>query len=83
MISLHCVICTGEIPEDRARRRARTCSLDCQRLLNNLKREQHASRKCRLCGRRFRTAKPSTVTPNARADSAQPTLGNGESPSQP
>ena len=55
-------LCRGEIPEDRVRKKAVTCSNDCQREYRRLRRGQAAEAKCRLCGRRFRhSAKPEAV----------------------
>jgi hypothetical protein len=52
---LYCMICKGEMPEARARgKKARTCSETCQSEYRNRMRQEHAEKKCRLCGRAFR-----------------------------
>jgi hypothetical protein len=47
-------LCKGDIPADRARRGAVTCSDSCAREYGRQRRSEHAQKKCRLCGRRFR-----------------------------
>jgi len=47
-------LCLGDIPVQRARRKAVTCSNECQREYRRIRRQEGAGRKCRLCGRRFR-----------------------------
>src|SRR5258707_2495138 len=55
---LHCVWDAREIPEDRARKGAITCSDECRRQYANYRRRVRAQGKCRLCGRgRRRTLK--------------------------
>src|SRR5262249_10702333 len=48
---IHCCICTNVISGERDRRRAVTCSGECQRVYRNYRRRVRASAKCRLCGR--------------------------------
>lgn len=52
MIDLHCMVCTRKMPDDRPRK-AKTCSAECQRVLNNARRQERAGKVCRLCNRRF------------------------------
>ena len=53
---LFCMVCRGEIPENRARRKkARTCSDKCQAEYRNGMRQERAEKKCRLCDRRYRS----------------------------
>ena len=47
-------LCLGDIPAKRARRRAVTCSEQCQREYGRIRRQEAAGTKCRLCGRRLR-----------------------------
>ena len=47
-------LCLGDIPAERARRKAVTCSDECQREYRRIRRQEAAGIKCRLCGRRFR-----------------------------
>lgn len=56
MITLHCMVCTCEMPIDRPRK-SKTCSPECQRTLNNERRQERAVKFCRLCGRRFTKVK--------------------------
>jgi hypothetical protein len=44
-------LCLGDIPEKRARKRAITCSRECQREYGRIRRQEAAGTKCRLCGR--------------------------------
>ena len=54
-MQLFCMVCTGEMPEERARqKKARTCSDKCQTEYRNRMRQERAEKKCRLCGRRYR-----------------------------
>jgi hypothetical protein len=50
----YCVLCRSEIPADRQRRRAVTCSPEHQREYRYQRRSQRATRFCRLCGRPLR-----------------------------
>ena len=54
MLSLHCVVCSNVIDEKRARRGAVTCSTECSKELSKRRRDDKATRNCRLCGRRMR-----------------------------
>jgi len=47
----YCVLCRAEIPEERQRRRAVTCTPEHQREYRRQRRSQRATRFCRLCGR--------------------------------
>lgn len=53
-----CILCRAEIPPDRQRRGACTCSSDHARELRRQRRAEHALRFCRLCGRKARRPKP-------------------------
>jgi len=44
-------LCLGDIPAKRARKRAVTCSDQCQREYGRIRRQEAATTKCRLCGR--------------------------------
>jgi len=44
-------LCLGDIPAKRARRKAVTCSNECQREYRRIRRQEAAETKCRLCGR--------------------------------
>jgi hypothetical protein len=46
-------VCRSDMPAERMRRRAKTCSDPCQRELRVKARQKHAEKACRLCGRRF------------------------------
>ena len=54
-MTLFCTVCKAEIPPERIKR-ASTCSLSCQKELNRLRVAERAKKKCRLCGRKFRSA---------------------------
>lgn len=54
-MTLFCVVCKSEIPLKRARRHAVTCSDDCGKNLNLERLRDVRKRKCKACGRRFRT----------------------------
>ncbi len=47
-------LCLGDIPAKRARKRAVTCSDQCQREYGRIRRREAAETKCRLCGRPLR-----------------------------
>jgi hypothetical protein len=49
-IQVWCVMCRGEIPDDRKRRRSNTCSQDCASKRNKYLRARTDARKCRFCG---------------------------------
>lgn len=53
-----CILCKAEIPADRQRRGACTCSPEHARELRRQRRAEHALRFCRLCGRKARCPKP-------------------------
>lgn len=53
-----CIHCRKPIPSERAARRAVTCSGRCQKEYRRQARQDRAEKKCRLCGRRFRTRRP-------------------------
>jgi len=53
-MTTYCVLCRGEIPADRERRRAVTCCREHQREYRRQRRFQRATRSCRLCGRPIR-----------------------------
>jgi hypothetical protein len=44
-------LCLGDIPAKRARKKAVTCSEECQRKYGRIRRQEAAETKCRLCGR--------------------------------
>jgi hypothetical protein len=46
-------LCLGDIPGKRARKKAITCSDECQREYRRIRRQEAAGTKCRLCGRPF------------------------------
>jgi len=46
--------CLGDIPEQRVRRAAVTCSPECFSEYRRLRRNKAAEKACRLCGRAFR-----------------------------
>jgi hypothetical protein len=57
-MNLFCMVCRGEMPEDRAKqKKAVTCSDKCQTEYRNRRRQERAQTKCRLCGRRFRQSR--------------------------
>ena len=47
-----CILCKSEIPADRQRRGAVTCSPEYQREYRRQRRSERATRNCRLCGRK-------------------------------
>ena len=47
-------LCLGDIPAERARKKAITCSDECQREYGRIRRREAAETKCRLCGRPLR-----------------------------
>jgi hypothetical protein len=49
-----CILCRSQIPEDRQRRGAVTCSPEHQREYRRQRRSERALRFCRLCGRKAR-----------------------------
>lgn len=55
--TIHCVICTGPIPEERDKwsRGAVTCSDECKNKLNQHRRKKKDAKICRFC------SKPSTL----------------------
>ncbi len=53
-----CILCTQPIPPHRQARRGVTCSDACAKEYRRQARQDRAEKKCRLCGRRFRTRKP-------------------------
>lgn len=76
MTARYCTICREPITDPgRLRRQSPYCSEECRRVAKNEKRELTASRKCRLCGRRFRRrvqAVPvETMAPEGCATGAQ------------
>jgi hypothetical protein len=63
-MTLFCMVCRGEMPEDRARRKkANTCSDQCQTEYRRRMRQERAEEKCRLCGRRFRRSRNLDAVP--------------------
>jgi DNA-directed RNA polymerase subunit RPC12/RpoP len=58
---LKCVICSKEVPEDRAKRGAITCDNEHSKLLKNRRRTEKSGTSCRLCGRRIRKPRTETV----------------------
>jgi hypothetical protein len=54
-MTLFCTVCKSDIPPERVKR-AVTCSPVCAKELNRLKVADRAKKKCRLCGRRFKSA---------------------------
>lgn len=51
MIPLYCIVDRKQVPEERARKGAITCSDECKRQYANYRRRIRAQVKCRLCGR--------------------------------
>lgn len=49
-IEVWCLMCRGEIPEDRKRRRSNTCSKLCADRRNKYLRARTDAKKCRFCG---------------------------------
>lgn len=45
-MTYHCMVCTREVPEDRVKRRAKTCTKECGRILrlDYLRRKRMVSR---------------------------------------
>jgi hypothetical protein len=55
---LFCMVCRGEMPEERARqKKARVCSEKCKAEYRRMMGLERDKRICRLCGRRFRKAR--------------------------
>jgi hypothetical protein len=71
-----CILCRAEIPPDRQRRGACTCSSDHARELRRQRRAEHALRFCRLCGRKAR--KPKRAEPVRMGHSVEKTTGEPE-----
>jgi hypothetical protein len=46
-------LCLGDIPAKRSRKRAITCSDECQREYGRIRRQEAAGTKCRVPGRRL------------------------------
>lgn len=53
-VIFRCVMCAGDIPQERARRGSVTCSRWCSQERRRQLRLQLAQRKCRYCGRPLR-----------------------------
>jgi hypothetical protein len=66
-VKIFCVLCREEIPPERTARRAVTCSERCAKEYRRQARQDRAGKKCRLCGRRFRKARPVEGTVSASA----------------
>lgn len=72
---LYCQICAAEISPERATKKARTCSVECQKQYNAQKAAQRDTLICRLCGRRFRRGRnqqPVNTVHNRLNESGQP-----------
>jgi hypothetical protein len=57
-MNIFCILCREPIPEKRQRRGACTCSPEHQREYRRQRRSEHATKFCRLCGRKARKPKP-------------------------
>jgi hypothetical protein len=68
---LRCQVCQAEIPEDRLKRKSGTCSIECMREVKRLRRDLLAVRRCRLCGRSFRSHPQKPATGNAGPSATQ------------
>ncbi len=64
----YCGLCREQIPLDRQRRGARTCSVECQKAYRAARREEWMKSHCKYCGRRLgRQKSTGNTVPEASA----------------
>ncbi len=55
-VHIRCTVCTSDVPEEEAKRKAVVCSPECREVLNRLRRKFKDDKQCRFCH------KPATLT---------------------
>jgi hypothetical protein len=63
-----CILCREPIPEDRQRRGAVTCTSEHAKEYRRQRRAEHATRFCRLCGRRAKRPKAGEAVRSEHSD---------------